>query len=328
MRYTSVQDVFDAFRNVKILVIGDVMIDAYTWAKVDRLSPEAPVPVIKPFRKEYRLGGAGNAVKNLLALECHASLIALSGNNDSRLKQLLEQNLLSPENVIPGNRPVTVKERVFGNNQHLLRMDEEDDSPATDAETALLKARVLHEIKDADAVLFEDYDKGTITPELISYTIELAKEKGIPVVVDPKFRNFHAYEQATLFKPNLKELKQGLKVSEEVGLHNIEKYSRVLMENLGVEKVLVTLSSDGVFVCTRNKKVHLKAHRRDIADVSGAGDTVVSIATACMALALPDEFTASLSNLGGGLVCEHVGVVPVNRNRLLDEAQKFSLPYL
>ncbi len=322
----DVKQLFDSFSKLRVLIIGDVMLDSYIWGSVDRISPEAPVPVINVKKKDFRLGGAANVALNIASLGATPVLCALVGNDEDgrKLFQRLDENKMPKDGmVISSYRPTTVKTRVIASHQHVVRVDEESDREASAEEEKLLLERIQKLLPDCDVVIFEDYDKGVINLSLIKKTVELARNRNIPTVVDPKKRNFLSYTGVTLFKPNLKELREGLKV--EVNASNqqqVENSVSLLKERLKTSGVMVTLSEHGVYLDYENQKIKLPAHAREIADVSGAGDTVVSVAALCVALHQQPEIVAGLSNLAGGLVCQHVGVVSIDKKELLEEAVK------
>lgn len=298
------------------------MLDSYIWGSVDRISPEAPVPVVTVKKRDYRLGGAGNVVINVHALGATPILCALVGNDDAsiKLRNCLKENSIREDGLVVSNsRPTTEKTRVIASHQHIVRVDEETDRVASPEEEAQILGKVSELLPQCNVVIFQDYDKGTLTPNVIRTVVDLARKKGIPTVVDPKRRNFLAYENVTLFKPNLKELREGLK-AEVASLKDVDTAVEQLKNRLKAEGVMTTLSERGVYINYKNTKLQVAAHHREIADVSGAGDTVVSIAAACVALGLDAKLVAGLSNLGGGLVCQHVGVVPINKEELLKEA--------
>ena len=319
-------DIFSKFNNLNILIIGDVMVDAYIWGAVERISPEAPVPIISVKKRDFRLGGAANVALNVLSMGARPVLCAMAGDdvNGKRLLQLMNDKGMSQDGiVISPSRPTTVKARVIAAHQHVIRIDDESDAVASPEEEQELLSRIEKLLPTCHAVIFEDYDKGVITPKLIEESVRLAKKAGIPTIVDPKKRNFLKYMNVTLFKPNLKELREGLKLEIEANdQSSINLAVEQLKNRLGVEGVMLTLSEQGVYIDYQNQKVKLPAHKREIADVSGAGDTVVSIAALCVALDLGPEKIAFLSNLGGGLVCQYVGVVPINREELLKETEE------
>jgi len=317
------QDVFKKFENIKVLVIGDVMIDSYLWGSVNRVSPEAPVPIVNLQKREQRLGGAANVALNVQALGAKPILCSVIGsdNEGENLLRLLEINQLERSGIIQSmHRITTVKHRILAASQHLLRVDAEMDKPIDEEEQELLWAKIQELLPQTQALIFEDYDKGVISKELIEKTIHLANSLGIPTIIDPKKRNFNFYKKATLFKPNLKELKEGLNLDLKGDLNELKEAVKILQKNLEAQSVMTTLSEKGVLICNDTEIHHIPAHIRNIADVSGAGDTVVSVAALCVALDLPIKFVAELSNLAGGLVCEYQGVVPVQRDKLLAEA--------
>jgi D-glycero-beta-D-manno-heptose-7-phosphate kinase len=319
-----VQDIFQSFNKVTALIIGDVMLDSYIWGSVDRISPEAPVPIISVQRKDYRLGGAGNVALNIGALGATAILCALIGDDEDGKKLLhrLDEAKITREGVVVSkDRPTTVKTRVIASHQHVVRVDEESDEVANAKEEKEMLARIEKLLPRCQVVIFEDYDKGALNEKIIETTIRLARKLHIPTVVDPKKRNFLAYKEVSLFKPNLKELREGLKLDVDAGNQkDVASAVEKLKSKLQAEGVMVTLSEHGVYIDFQGKKIKIPAHPREIADVSGAGDTVVSIAALSLALDLGPKRTAELSNLGGGLVCQYVGVVPIDKQELRQEA--------
>lgn len=321
-----VREIFRSFNNLNVLIIGDVMVDSYMWGKVNRISPEAPVPIVAVNKKERRLGGAANVALNIQALGANPILCSVIGVDYEGMAflDLLRQQKLSQKGILKSrDRITTVKTRVIGNNSQLVRVDEETEDDITNDETQNLLTLISYIIghDKIDVIIFEDYNKGLITPKLIQKVVELAKSKGIPTCVDPKKKNFNAYKGVTLFKPNLKELREGLKL--DVDGDNINELQRAVSSfrvKQKLETALVTLADKGVITNSRSVKEHIEAHLRNIADVSGAGDTVISVASLCRALDCNPIFTAALANLAGGLVCQEVGVVPINKDLLLKEA--------
>ncbi len=301
------------------------MVDSYLWGKVERISPEAPVPVVTSQKQENRLGGAANVALNIQALGAAPLLCSVTGN-DERLRMLLDlmdqQGMTTEGIVYDDSRITTTKTRIISNSQQLLRVDREDDKYlSAEIETEFLERIDLmlnkHKI---DAIIFQDYDKGVITPSLIEQVIEKSNEKNIPTLVDPKRRNFNAYKNVTLFKPNFKEFIEGLKTEiRKDDPASIFKASSGINKNRNIKYVMITLSEKGVLISNGEKYWTLPAEIRDIADVSGAGDTVISMAGLCLSAGLGPEEIAWFSNIAGGLVCEKVGVVPVNRDQLLEE---------
>jgi rfaE bifunctional protein kinase chain/domain len=322
------KELFDKFNGLRVLVIGDVMMDAYVLGKVTRISPEAPVPIISLDNEEQRIGGAGNVALNLVALGAKPIMATTIGtdSNGDKLINLLKSNGISVEGVILSEtRKTTVKTRVISNKQQLLRIDSEDTFPISKSEENQLIQRIETLIKQGlDALIFEDYNKGVLTENLISKVIDLAKKHDIPTSVDPKKENFFAYRNVTLFKPNLKELKEGLNVDFNISENklNFEQAVNSLENKLNNEISFITLSEHGVFIKNSRNKHYAKAHLRNISDVSGAGDTVIAVATLCLASKLEIEQIAEISNIAGGLVCEKSGVVSIDKEELLQEVEE------
>ncbi len=331
MTDSSLSALFEGFNDVTALVIGDVMIDSYLWGRVDRISPEAPVPVVQVTKKENRLGGAANVALNVAALGAKPIICAVAGDdaNGDVLIQLLENGSMHTGGIVhSGNRPTTVKTRVISSHQHIVRVDEESLKPLNTEEETLFIQRITELIQNEKpgVIIFEDYNKGVLTPRVIDEVIALAKAQNIPTAVDPKKDNFFAYKEVTLFKPNLKELIEGLKVDiDKKDRASLESAVEKLEEILSNEISLITLSELGVYVKGNGQSNYIPAHIRNISDVSGAGDTVISVAALCLALKLDNQNMAALANLAGGLVCEEVGVVPIDKQQLYNESRKLIL---
>ncbi|MDP3461234.1 MAG: bifunctional ADP-heptose synthase [Bacteroidales bacterium] len=326
----SVHQLFESFEKQSVLVIGDVMIDAYIFGKVERISPEAPVPVVAVQERQNRPGGAANVALNIKSLGANAILCSVIGNDlkGNEFKDILLSNKLPLHGLVSSqSRITTTKFRIIGNKTQMLRVDDEMTHDLSRGEQAQLWNRIkdiLHHEK-IDVILFQDYNKGVITRSLINSTMKLAREKGIPVVVDPKHKNFLAYKNVSLFKPNLKELKEGLDLTFDTrSIPETAKALALLHQKLHADMVMVTMSEKGVLIGTKSGSdehtiTHIPAFMRNIADVSGAGDTVISVASLCLASGLSGEDIATISNLAGGLVCEEIGVVPIDKNKLLEE---------
>ncbi len=329
MNQQEIKKAFAGFDNKKIMVIGDVMVDAYLWGEVNRISPEAPVPIVACSKNENRLGGAANVALNLHALGATPILCSVVGQDakGNDFLALMRSHMLHVNGILQSDgRPTTVKTRVMAQNQQLLRVDVETDAPVGEALEKLLAARIhsLLQHERPDAVIFEDYDKGTITPRLIQDTVAWAKELKIPVLVDPKRRNFGHYKGVDLLKPNFKELTEhlGLRVAKG-DFQKLGQAASQLRREMQVGIILTTLSELGVLVSHNGDFHSLPAQSRDIVDVSGAGDTVISVAALCMASGMSVQQMATISNIAGGLVCEKSGVVPVDKRQLLEEALRF-----
>lgn len=318
----------EAFKEQNILVIGDVILDVYYEGAVNRVSPEAPVPILEVTSKRHCLGGAANVALNLKTLGANPILAASIGSDlaGNQVLQLMEQQQLdSSALVASSSRQTTTKTRLVSAQHQLMRIDEEQRDPlnAEDRQhliDALESAFQSHQI---DAVIFEDYDKGVIDPVLIEWVMKVAHRMDIPVAVDPKKRNFLSYAGATLFKPNLKELKEGLNMLDlEVTPHALRQSFQFLCDVMPVKYGLFTLSQHGVFITDGTEDFLQPALPRSIADVSGAGDTVISTATCALAVGCSLEEIAMLSNLAGGYVCQYPGVVAISGEALTGEIEK------
>jgi len=315
---------FQEFNNKKVLIIGDAMIDAYMWGEINRMSPEAPVPVVEVKKHENRLGGAANVALNLKALGATPILCSVvgTGNRGVLFEDLMEESNLSIEGILStSKRKTTIKTRVIAENKHQLRIDEEETYPIVQAEEFLTLTKSL--MHDVDVIILQDYNKGVLTPEVIESVIAAANKRGIPTIVDPKKQNFNSYKNCTIFKPNLAEIKAGMNIDFDAdNVAEIEKVSAELRTQLAAKGVLLTLSERGICINSEKEFKHTPAFKCDIIDVSGAGDTVISVASLCLASAVDYTDLSVLSTLAGGIVCEEVGVVPINKEKLLTQAIK------
>lgn len=325
MNYT---ELFEKFKGLKILIIGDVMLDTYVMGNINRMSPEAPVPIVTLEEEDARIGGAGNVALNLLALGAKPIVSSVIGNdtNGKILQDLFEKKGIPLDGIILSeNRKTTVKTRVISNEKHLLRIDSESTFSLLKNEEIKLNKTIQNIINQGvDGIIFEDYNKGVLTDSVIQNTIKIAKEKDIPTAVDPKKENFLSYKGVSLFKPNLKELMEGLNLDFDFKSQKTEfENSVLLLEKKIQNKIsLITLSDNGVFIKENNEKHYFPAHVRNISDVSGAGDTVIAVATLCLIVGATIQQIAEISNLAGGLVCEKSGVVSISKNDLLIEVLK------
>jgi rfaE bifunctional protein kinase chain/domain len=305
------------FRDSAVLVLGDLMLDHYVYGRAERISPEAPVPVLDWEREEWRLGGAANVALNLKTLGAEPVLIGMLGDDEpaDRLRAMLAGHGIAEARTPkdPG-RPTTVKTRFFGKNQQLLRLDREsvDDHPT--AVGAELFAHVENALSERriGAVVIQDYDKGTLTPALIAAVCTLAAERGVPVAVDPKKKNFGAYRQVDLFKPNLKEIGQALGREIRPELAHLKRADAELRQTLCYRKTVITLGENGLYWSDESGNSGLlPANRLSVVDVCGAGDSVVSVLSAGMAVQMPFGEAVRLANLAGGVACTRKGVAPV-----------------
>lgn len=321
----KIKAAFQSFENMNVLIIGDAMIDAYVYGKVNRMSPEAPVPVVDVDNRENRLGGAANVARNIKSLGANPILCTAIGA-DFHGEQFLElmriDNLDTACIIKSKTRTTTVKTRIISAGRQIARVDEEIIEPLSkvDENTVFEVMNNLVDNTKVDAIIFEDYDKGSISKSLIKRVVEFANSKGIPTTVDPKKDRFLHYGGVTLFKPNFKELEEGLDISIQKEHNAISKADKKLRDKLNHQISLITLSEKGVYVSDKNHQISFPAHVRNISDVSGAGDTVISVATLCLAAGLPADIIAQIANLAGGLVCEESGVVSIDKENLLAES--------
>jgi rfaE bifunctional protein kinase chain/domain len=322
---------FQNFTQLKVLIIGDVMLDSYIWGKVERISPESPVPIVSVQKKEMRPGGAANVAMNISAMGATPVLCSVVGKDQEAeiLRILMKQFNMPLDGLLKSDkRKTTLKTRIMSGSHHHLRLDEEMTDEISENETKSfinLISNLLNSQK-VDAIVFEDYDKGIINKALINEVTSLALRLSIPVIVDPKRKNFNFYQSVSLLKPNLAELKDGIRNNfEELSLESLNEAVDHLLEKQNINAALVTLSDRGIYLNCKGIKKIFPAQLRKISDVSGAGDTVVCIAALCEALKSDPELMAQLCNLAGGIVCEQAGVVPIDKARLLREAiQLFS----
>ena len=307
-----------------------MMLDIYMNGKVERISPEAPVPIVSVTKTFSRLGGAANVAQNLKALGAEPILCSIVGKDEKSndlISLMHEQNMDLSGIVKSEERITTSKIRIIGNNAQMLRVDTEDTFDLTDKEHNSLISKISEIIskENINGIILQDYNKGVLTEKLIQEIISIANSKNIPIGVDPKRKNFLAYKNVTLFKPNLKELKEGIGIStKDNSIEEIIKVVDVLQSKINCRYVMTTLSERGVLIkdYETNTFHHIPAHLRKIADVSGAGDTVLSVAMLCLVCNQEAYNIAALSNLAGGLVCEEIGAVPINKERLFEESLK------
>lgn len=327
MAAVNFYQLFQQFAQLEIGVIGDVMLDTYWWGHVERISPEAPVPVVALDKKEQRIGGAGNVALNLSSLGAKASIISVLGKDEDgkQLTQLFEQHHINTSFLVASNSRVTTnKTRIISRNQQMMRLDAEMTTDINKDEEALLLENVALYIqkKKPTVIIFEDYNKGVLTSRVIEKVIALCKEAGVLTTVDPKKKNFFAYKGVDIFKPNLKEVKEGLNIQlEEINKEQLSRVHEELKRQLSHETSFITLSEYGVFYSNSKETNLLPSHRRNIADVSGAGDTVIAVASLVYAATKDLNLMASIANLAGGLVCEEVGTVAIKKERLLRECE-------
>ncbi len=319
------QQLFNDFSKIKVAVIGDVMLDTYWWGKVDRISPEAPVPVVAVTKREQRIGGAGNVALNLVSLGAHVNVLTLLGKDDDgeQLTNLFNQNNIGAKYIVTStDRITTNKIRIISRNQHMMRLDAEMQTDITrnDEEKLLYAFEEYIAAESPDIVILEDYNKGVLTQTVVTKIIALCKQHHILTAVDPKRKNFFSYVGVDIFKPNLKEAVEGLNIlTDVVSLSLLKDIHLLLQEKLKHKISFITLSEKGVFYNDENSSSLIPTHIRSIADVSGAGDTVIAVASLVYAATKNVKLMAEVANIAGGLVCEEVGTVAINKEHLLKE---------
>lgn len=322
---------FESFKNLHVMVVGDVMVDRYRWGVVDRISPEAPVPVICINKTESRLGGAANVALNCKALGARVSLATVIGQDeagDTILSLLQQASILTDLVHRSHDRETTTKTRIISRNQQIIRLDEETTAAlSTSEEHPFIDACLRYlQIQKPDILILEDYNKGVLKENVIQKLIAHCKTLNIPVAVDPKHDHFFAYKGVTIFKPNLKEVREGLQLSlSELNPASLHEVHVLLQQQLDHRISLITLSEKGMFYASPDQEGMLPARLRSIADVSGAGDTVIAVAAMVYVLTHDVALTAQYANIAGGLVCESPGVVPVDRDRLLVEVSQLDI---
>lgn len=324
----QILDIFESFQQVKVLIVGDIMLDHYIIGNVNRVSPEAPVPVVEVITQENRLGGAANVALNLKNLGATPILCSVIGDDTEgyAMQKLLSLNEINPAFVIlDQERKTTVKSRILAKQQQLIRYDIEQRTPLNENTELLFLDNIVDIIynQKPHVVILQDYNKGVLTPKIIANIIHNCKRTQIPVAVDPKKNNFWEYKHCTLFKPNLKEAAEGLGIEiNPTRSETLKSADKVIRQQLKNQFTVITLSEKGMFVSDETDVEIIPAYPQQIADVSGAGDTVISLFGMGLALGLDIFATAELANIAAGLVCEQVGVVPINLNQLIKEATK------
>ncbi len=311
------------FSQLRVLVVGDVMIDRYLSGRVERISPEAPVPVVRMLEEEDRLGGAANVALNLVALGARAEIAGAVGvDEDAKsLGFLLGRHTISDRLILPDEaRVTTVKTRIISQSQQLLRIDRETTDDLSAASTSALLRRIREGVAAGsyDLILLQDYNKGVLTHHLIAGVLQVAQEHGVPTAVDPKQGNFWAYRGANLFKPNLREIQHQVDFPVRPERTSLDRAARIIIDRLGCQRVMITLSEHGIYAYEGGQGHIYPTDTRRIADVSGAGDTVISVASCALAAGMLLADVARLANLAGAQVIARPGVVAVN----LDELRK------
>jgi rfaE bifunctional protein kinase chain/domain len=319
-----VQQLLSTVKTKRIAVIGDVMIDQYIWGFVSRISPEAPVPVVEVESESTRLGGAANVANNITSLGAQTLLLGVVGNdaNGNELRRIIESSGSTSEGIISDrSRPTTKKTRVIAHHQHVVRIDSEEKRDISEEIQERILSVLINNIQSIDGIILEDYNKGVVVKELIHRVIQLAHVHNKVITVDPKFNNFFEYKDVTVFKPNIKETEEALgkKLKTE---NDVLSAGQALFERLGAENILLTRSEKGMSLFEKNGSItHIPTRAREVADVSGAGDTVIAALTAMLTAGASIIEAAVLANIAGGIVVGEVGIVPVRPEQLTAEIE-------
>lgn len=323
----ELHSIFESIGKLKVGVIGDVMLDTYIIGKVDRISPEAPVPVVSLHHKEQRIGGAANVGLNCRSLGAEVFILTVMGHDDdgTTLEKLLLENKMETGYLVKSkNRITTNKTRIISRNQQMMRLDAEVTHDLDKHEQKLLLSNLEKFIAqhDPDIIIFEDYNKGTLTEKFIADAIALCKHSGIITAADPKRKNFFSYTGVDIFKPNLKEVKEALNLlMDDVDIHSLRDIHTALHRQLQHGISLITLSDKGIFYQQDKNAAIIPSHFRNIADVSGAGDTVIAVASLVYGVTKNAHLMAEIANIAGGLVCEEVGTIAIQKEKLLSECE-------
>jgi len=321
------EELFNDFKSLTVGVIGDVMLDTYIWGKVDRISPEAPVPIVTLNSKEQRIGGAGNVALNCSSLGAKVFVLGVIGNDEEagELERLLKENLIDTHGLVRSTKRMTTnKTRVISRNQQMMRLDAEVTNDIDNEEEKALLNKISEFIahEDPNILIFEDYNKGVLTEKIIQEAIALCRASGVITAVDPKRKNFFSYKGVDIFKPNMKEVQDGLNLLfETTDIYQLRNIHDQLHKHLEHKVSLITLSEKGIFYQQLQNAAIIPSHLRNVADVSGAGDTVIAVAAMVYAATKNAHMMAEIANIAGGLVCEEVGTVAINKQKLLRECE-------
>jgi len=317
-----IREIEHSWATKRVLAVGDVMLDKYIWGEVGRISPEAPVPVVRVTYESTRPGGVGNVAMNMALLGAETRVIGFAGGDEN--ERLLEASLrtggVTPEFIVSSGFPTIVKTRILGGQQQMLRLDRERSEPRPQEDYDRLVACVLARLPECDALVLSDYAKGSFSPEVCQTLIQAARKQGIPVLVDPKSPDFTRYRGATTICPNLAELSAATRDRGWARGHDIEEplsAAETMVRELDLDFLAVTLSEKGIALVRPGKVFTAPAVARQVFDVSGAGDTVIAVLALCLASAVPPETAIELANVAAGIVVGKVGTVPVEKHELL-----------
>jgi rfaE bifunctional protein kinase chain/domain len=315
----QINQLLGAMKGKKIAVIGDLMLDRYIWGRVSRISPEAPVPIVDMESEQVRLGGAANVAQNIKSLGGHPHLLGVVGEDNSGkalIDMLGEQSFPIDGILTDPSRPTTVKTRVIAHDQHVVRIDREDKNDISSPIQKRLLEILRRIIADVDGIVIEDYNKGVLSKHVIKETIALGTTHKKVITVDPKFNNFFEYKDVTVMKPNRKEIEEVLGVRLR-SRDEINATGKMLLQKLNAENVLLTLGEQGMSLFESNGDIsHISTKALNVADVSGAGDTVIATLSMSLAAGASMKEAVSVANFAGGIVCGYVGIIPIDPHEL------------
>jgi D-beta-D-heptose 7-phosphate kinase/D-beta-D-heptose 1-phosphate adenosyltransferase len=320
---TRIVELLEKARSHRIAIVGDAMLDVYLRGDVDRISPEAPVPVVRVRERKLALGGAANVAQNVAALGAKAELVAIVGKDvpGTLLREMLGAIGAEERALVEGARPTTTKTRVLARAQQVVRFDEEEDADVAGSEIEALIAAVDRAVDDADALVLEDYNKGVLVPRVIEHAVGRARSRRIPVVVDPKFRNFFAYRGATVFKPNRRELEAALGAA--VSIDHPEALPETF-RRLGVEHLLLTLGERGMALLSADGTSHrVPTTAREVYDVVGAGDTVTAYLATMLAAGATMREASVIANFAAGVEVGKLGAATVSTDEVLEAYDEY-----
>ncbi len=322
-------EILENFSKVKVLVVGDVMLDRFWWGNVSRISPEAPVPVVNLQNTSLVAGGAANVAANIAGLGAEPLLVGVIGDDEEAnlFPAALVKTNVSPDYLVKiTGRQTTIKTRIIAHSQQVVRIDRETDQNLTANEEKKVWEIIKKLLNKADIIIISDYAKGVLTKKLVERLITKAREINKFVLVDPKGKNYSKYKNATLLTPNQKEAAEACNF-EETGKDYVKKSGKMLLENLAVNAVLITQGENGMMLFQKNGKIsHLKSFARKVYDVTGAGDTVVAALAVALAAGADFYTAAMIANTSAGLVVEQIGTTAISLDLLEKELEGRKLP--
>lgn len=320
----KLETIFNQVKKLKVIVVGDAMLDSYRIGKINRQSPEADVPIVDVIENSTKLGGAGNVILNLKQLGVTPILCSVLGDDESGreiIKELEKNNLETSGIIIDPSRKTTVKERIIVQEKHVLRIDEEINQNLNEKIRSKLIAKINEMIKNSDILIFQDYDKGVIDSVLID---RITSDKKIFISVDPKYKNFTNYKNVDFFKPNLNEITKSLKINNP-NFENLESIGKKFMKKNSIDDLMITLSEKGIIILSKKEVTKHDIFNSKIVDVSGAGDTIISLASILFYLKLPQKFIGEICNIAGGIVCNYSGVKAIDNKELMEKTKRYNL---